>query len=118
MAHDLRNPLGAMKMGLSLIQCREADASGRRALSLLDRQVDRMSRMVGDLLDATRIEAGRLSLREEELDLRERAREAIELHAPSFRGTASSSTSPRARSWSAAIRVASIRSSTTSSPTP
>lgn len=83
-AHDLRNPLGAMKMGLSLIQCHEADASGRRALQLLDRQVDRMSRMVGDLLDATRIEAGRLSLREEVLDLRERAREAIELHAPSF----------------------------------
>ncbi len=83
-AHDLRNPLGAMKMGLSLIQCREADGSGRRALSLLDRQVDRMSRMVGDLLDATRIEAGRLSLREEVLDLRERARDAIELHAPTF----------------------------------
>lgn len=83
-AHDLRNPLGTMKMGLSLVRDEGETESGRRALHLLDRQVDRMSRMVDDLLDASRIEAGRLTLREEIFELRERVREAVELHAPSF----------------------------------
>jgi signal transduction histidine kinase len=83
-AHDLRNPLGTMKMGVSLVASEEADERARHTLSLLDRQVDRMTRMVDDLLEVTRIEGGRLSIEPERFDLRERAREAVELHAPSF----------------------------------
>lgn len=83
-AHDLRNPLGAMKMGIELIECHEGTDQARYTLALLDRQTDRMSRMVDDLLDATRIEAGRLEMKPEPTDLRERAREAVDLHGPSF----------------------------------
>ncbi|WP_437563151.1 ATP-binding protein [Sorangium sp. So ce542] len=84
-AHDLRNPLTALRFAVGSF-----DPSGpaptaervRRANDLVGRQVDRMERLVGDLLDATRIHAGRLELRLEACDLRELAREAAELFQP------------------------------------
>lgn len=83
-AHDLRNPLGAMKTGISLVECHEATERARHTLALLDRQTDRMSRMVDDLLDATLIEGGKLQMKPEPLDLVERARECVALHGPVF----------------------------------
>ncbi|WP_438029885.1 ATP-binding protein [Sorangium sp. So ce233] len=84
-AHDLRNPLTALRMKVGRF-----DPSGpaptaeqaRRMNDLVARQVTRMDRLVGDLLDATRIHAGRLDLRLEACDLRELAREAAELFRP------------------------------------
>lgn len=81
-AHDLRNPLGAMKMGITLVECRDATEQARHTLALLDRQTDRMARMVDDLLDATVIEAGRLQIKPEPLDLVARTRDCVELHGP------------------------------------
>ncbi|AKF11369.1 Two-component sensor histidine kinase [Sandaracinus amylolyticus] len=79
-AHDLRNPLSALKMAISLAR---TDASAReRTLAMADRQIELLARMIGDLLDATRIEAGELALTREPIDLREVAREVVELHAP------------------------------------
>lgn len=83
-AHDLRNPLGTMKMGLALIVCPEWSPGSARARELLDHQIDRMSRMVDDLLDATRFEAGSLRMKVEDFDLAERVREAAEVHGAAF----------------------------------
>lgn len=83
-AHDLRNPLGAMKTGITLVECNEATERARHTLALLDRQTDRMARMVDDLLDATLIESGRLQMRPEPFDLVERARDCVALHGPAF----------------------------------
>lgn len=85
-AHDLRNPLATMKMGLSLVVSPECSASGLRARELVDRQIDRMSRMVDDLLDATRMEVGSLEMRVQPFDLGERVREAAEVHGAAFPG--------------------------------
>ncbi len=80
-AHDLRNPLSALKLG-----CETLPTGGERldleSCRRMERQVDRLERMVGDLLDATRIEAGHLELEIEELDLREPTRAMVELYAP------------------------------------
>lgn len=82
-AHDLRNPLSALKMSTALADPDRADASPERLqkmLALMRRQVARLDRMVGDLLDATRIEAGKLELQLEERDARELARGVVELY--------------------------------------
>jgi two-component system, OmpR family, sensor histidine kinase MtrB len=84
-AHDLRNPLSALKLGVQSLGREPAVAtheSIRRTLVILDRQLGRVTRMVGDLLDASRIEAGELELNLEEVDLRKVAREVVELYAP------------------------------------
>ncbi len=82
-AHDLRNPLSALKMSTALVDPGRADVSPERIqkmLALMRRQVARLDRMVGDLLDATRIEAGKLELQLEERDARELARAVVELY--------------------------------------
>jgi two-component system, OmpR family, sensor histidine kinase MtrB len=82
-AHDLRNPLSALKMSTALATPGRGDPSPERVqkmLALVRRQVARLDRMVGDLLDATRIEAGKLELQLRECDARELARAVVELY--------------------------------------
>lgn len=79
-AHDLRNPLSTVKVGLQALEDEPAEEERRRARRVLDRQVDRLARMIDDLLDATRIESGNLELHREDLDFRDVVRETVELY--------------------------------------
>lgn len=82
-AHDLRNPLSPLKQGVALLALDGAiadNAPARRTLSLLDRQIDRLNRMISDLLDSARIEAGQLELALAEIDLRDPVRDTVELY--------------------------------------
>lgn len=81
-AHDLRNPLSALQMSTSVVSPEEPlpdEASVRHALSVVERQVWRMDRMLNDFLDTAMIEAGRLHLHIERLDVREVVREVVDL---------------------------------------
>lgn len=82
-AHELRNPLAALRMSIDLAKADRSEPTRARVFETVDRQVARLERMIGDLLDATRIEAGQLVLRRERLDLREAAREAVSLYETS-----------------------------------
>jgi signal transduction histidine kinase len=82
-AHDLRTPLGALQLNLEvLLKAPPAEERLHHTLSLAHRQLHRLDRMVSDLLDASRIEAGQLELRLEPCDLRAAAREVVELYGP------------------------------------
>ncbi|HYG68662.1 MAG TPA: PAS domain S-box protein, partial [Anaeromyxobacteraceae bacterium] len=65
-SHDLKSPLNALRLGVRLLQKRAEDEGRdegeRRQLLLLDRAVDRMERLLGDLLDMGRLRAGMLPL--------------------------------------------------------
>jgi signal transduction histidine kinase len=82
-AHDLRNPISTLKLSTDSLargpQPPPPEKSAR-TLAIVARQVQRLDRMVGDLLDATRIEAGRFELRSERIDLRSTARNVAELY--------------------------------------
>lgn len=87
-AHDLRNPLSALKMSSAMIGPEAplpSEERIRHLLALVQRQVDRLDRLVGDFLDAARIEAGQLDLKLEERDARDLAREVFELFRASSR---------------------------------
>lgn len=81
-AHDLRNPLSGLKFGILALEHEGSESRRNRTRTLLDRQVDRLARMVDDLLDATRIEAGTLELRSEIMDVRDVVEDTIGLYAP------------------------------------
>lgn len=71
-SHELRTPLAAAKMQVQLAQrkySRELAQGPLRALEGLGRQVDRMTKLVSDLLDVSRLLTGRLSLELEDFDL-------------------------------------------------
>ena len=84
-AHDLRNPLAALKMAIDVVQSGAQPPSPEkleRTLAIVARQIERLNRMVGDLLDSTRIESGRLELRRQPLDVRPIVSEVVELYRP------------------------------------
>jgi two-component system sensor histidine kinase MtrB len=84
-AHDLRNPLGALTMAMAVMRRGTQPPSSerlQRTLAIVERQIERMDRMVGDLLDSTRIESGRLELRCEPLDVRPIVGRVVELYRP------------------------------------
>lgn len=87
-AHDLRNPLHAVKMATHLMSGPPAPSRQRlqRLQSTAARQIDTMERMMDDLLDASRIEAGELELRKVESDMRLLAEDAVELFRPQAPG--------------------------------
>lgn len=77
-SHELRTPLAAIKGSVSslLMEATGADvtwdaATRREFLLTIDEETDRLTRLVGDLLDMSRIEAGALAPRREPYPLDE-----------------------------------------------
>jgi signal transduction histidine kinase len=63
-AHDLRNPLSTVLLQATTLRRRtqEREAPARKSAEAIERAASRMNRLIQDLLDVTRAEAGRLSL--------------------------------------------------------
>jgi len=68
-AHDLRTPLNALQVAVSLLDHPKSDPI--RIGDRIRRQLERLERMVGDLLDRTRVEAGRFELHPADCELRD-----------------------------------------------
>lgn len=83
-AHDMANPLMALKMSARVASAGRPleEREWRGLFERVDRQVLRLQQMLGDLLDASRIEAGKLDLRRADLDARELVLECTELYKP------------------------------------
>jgi PAS domain S-box-containing protein len=82
-SHDLRNPLGTILAASELLVEVELPESKRDdQLRIIRRASRRMSRLLEDLLDVSRIEAGGLTVDPEPIDLEPLLREAVELHLP------------------------------------
>jgi signal transduction histidine kinase len=79
-AHDLRNPLNAIGSSSEiLLELDVPSADRQQMLAVMKRAVRRMNRLINDLLDATRLQAGRLSLDLANVDVRDIVREADEM---------------------------------------
>lgn len=81
-AHDLRNPVSVLKMAGALVPADQplpGEERVRQTLARVERQVIRLDRMIGDFLDAARIQSGVLELRVEPCDAREIAETVFEL---------------------------------------
>jgi PAS domain S-box-containing protein len=86
-SHELRTPLTPLRLQIQilrrLLEGGEPPAREKLAQSLetLERQTERLSRLVNDLLDVSRIAAGKVTLHREAVDLAEVAREVVERYA-------------------------------------
>jgi signal transduction histidine kinase len=71
-SHELRTPLFALGGFLELMADEELDERTRREfLETMREQVDRLAKLATDLLDLSRLDAGRLSMQHEPVDLGE-----------------------------------------------
>ena len=79
LGHELRSPLAAIHNGIHLLSHQAQDtAAPQKLTAMLERQVHRMTRLVDDILDVSRITHGRLHLRCERMDLRDVVSNAIQ----------------------------------------
>jgi signal transduction histidine kinase len=84
-AHELKQPLSAMLPAVSLIRNRmspESLASTERTLDLVNRQITHLQRVVNDLLDASRVVRGQVTLQPRVVDAFQIVRDAVEVIRP------------------------------------
>jgi signal transduction histidine kinase/ActR/RegA family two-component response regulator len=68
LAHELRNPLAAISNAVSLLSISEDEEDRDYSTEAIRRQTSHLSRLVDDLLDISRINLGKIELRQEILD--------------------------------------------------
>jgi PAS domain S-box-containing protein len=61
-SHDLRNPLGTVRVAADVLLARTEDPTLRRHAQVIQRSAARMERLVADLLDTASIRSGRFSV--------------------------------------------------------
>src|SRR5262249_47561235 len=79
LAHELRNPLAPLANTHEvLIRSKIGSATIKNELGTMGRQIEKLKRLVSDILDVSRIRNGRVDLQREILDLRSIINRAIE----------------------------------------
>jgi signal transduction histidine kinase/ActR/RegA family two-component response regulator len=83
LGHELRNPLSAVIATTELLR-RESSGPALARVEVIARQARQLDRLVGDLLDVSRVTTGKVSLRRACIDLRDVASKAAESAHPSM----------------------------------
>jgi signal transduction histidine kinase/ActR/RegA family two-component response regulator len=83
LGHELRNPLSPIVTALHLIRHRKP-VGIEHELTVLDRQVAHLARLVDDLLDVSRIAQGKVDVKRDVLALETVLARAIEMASPLF----------------------------------
>jgi signal transduction histidine kinase len=80
-SHELKTPLTSMKISMDVMKSLSGSEKDIRTrdemLAIIDRNIERQKRLVGDLLDISRIETGNLKLSLEPVDLYDIIRESV-----------------------------------------
>ena len=83
LSHELRNPLAPIRTALHSMHLSGLwPAEGRELREMIERQIERMSHLVDDLLDVARITQGKIRLRKERVELRGKIMRALETCRP------------------------------------
>jgi PAS domain S-box-containing protein len=83
LSHELRNPLAAMVNALGVLRNEPGNKLGR-AGDVFERQVKHLSHIVDDLLDVSRITRGKITLKNEVVDLKELVARVVESSRPTM----------------------------------
>ena len=81
-SHELKTPITSIKAYIQLLLTiynkREHDEFLLKSLGTVDKQINRLTRLITDLLDVSKMESGRLSLNSEEFVLHDLIKETID----------------------------------------
>jgi len=104
-SHELRTPLTPLRLQVQILRRLLANGGALArdklsgSLDTLERQTERLSRLVSDLLDVSRITSGKLTLHRERLDLADLAREVVERYAGASQSRIALHTESAPGSW-------------------
>lgn len=79
MSHELRTPLNAILGYAQFLQAADLDDRQLRAASTIQESGEHLLALIGDILDHSKIEAGKLELHAASFDLRETIRTVVEM---------------------------------------
>ncbi len=83
-SHELNTPVTSIKLQFELIK-RTLQVGGQdKRVSIINRQLNRMARLIDEMLDVTRINAGKLKLETRPIHLREVLQESIDRFADEY----------------------------------
>jgi signal transduction histidine kinase len=79
-SHELRTPLASIKGFTSTVRSDKAmdEKTRDEFLKIVEDETDRLTRLIDDLLDLSRIESGRLKIKEEKLDIAPLIKKCVE----------------------------------------
>lgn len=84
-SHEIRSPMAPMKDALALVldgTAGDLNEQQKKFLTLLDNNMNRLVRLINDLLDLSKIQAGRMELKKEKLNPAYIVKEVVEsIHA-------------------------------------
>lgn len=84
-AHELGTPLTPLKLQLQVVKNRlerQPDEAQRRSVEILERNVERLTHLVSDLLDSAKLQSNRLETLEREIDLSTIVKGAVNTFQP------------------------------------
>ena len=83
LSHELRNPLAPILNAVQILDLQEVeDPLQRQATAIIQRQIERLTRLIDDLLEVSRVTTGRIRLHRATIDLREVVEHAVETAKP------------------------------------
>jgi two-component system CheB/CheR fusion protein len=85
LSHELRNPLGPIGNALHVLErVVPGSEQAQHARAIVSRQFGQLTRLVDDLLDATRLASGKVQVRRARVDLAEVVQRSVEDHRSLF----------------------------------
>lgn len=86
LAHELRNPLTPLRMGLDVLKGQPTPERATQIHGVMDRQLVHLVRLVDDLLDVSRVSQGKVVLKRERVEVAEIVQAALEASQPFIEG--------------------------------
>jgi signal transduction histidine kinase/ActR/RegA family two-component response regulator len=80
LAHELRNPLAPIRMGLQILRLADSRDRADQTQTMIERQVTNLSRLIDDLLDVSRITRGNIMLKKKPLSIPEVLEQVADSH--------------------------------------
>jgi len=82
MSHEIRTPLNGIMGMLQLLESGARDAEQHRTCALALQATGRLTRLLSDILDLSRVEAGKMQMRIEPFNLRDALEQSVDLFKP------------------------------------